>query len=163
MAERDGGVACEQQHADRLTEDGAAAHHHSVAAGELDVISVEQANDASGCARVESRLAECHRGEAVHGDPVDVLGWVDGLKGCAFIDVGGHWMLQQNAVDGRVSRQIRDVLDQLSCGRGYGKFNDDRADTVLLTTSTLHRDIGPRPRIVADQHCGKHRLSTRHI
>ena len=110
---------------------------------------------------MESWLAERHRGEAVHGDPVDVFGWADGLKGCAFIDVSRHRMLQQNAIDSRVSRQIPDLVNQFGCGRGDGKFDDDRADTVLLTTSTLHRDIGPRPRIIADQHCGQHRLPTR--
>ena len=90
MAVGHGGVAGQQQHPDGLAEDGAAADHDGVAPGGVDVVGVEQAHDAAGCAGREPGLAEGHRGEGVHGDAVDVLGGVDGFEHLPFVDLGRH-------------------------------------------------------------------------
>ncbi|WP_235716888.1 hypothetical protein [Mycolicibacterium goodii] len=42
---------------------------------------------------------EGHRGERGHGDAVDVLGRGDGFEHCAFVGMGWHRVLDEDAVD----------------------------------------------------------------
>lgn len=91
-------VAGEQQHADRLAEDGAAAHDDGPLAGRVDVVRVEQPHDAARRARHEARQAETHRREGGEGDAVDVLLGRDRLERGPLVDVFTHRVLQQDAV-----------------------------------------------------------------
>ena len=79
VADRDRGVALEQQQRDRLADQHAATDHHRVRAGERDAVAVEHFEDAERRAGPQAG----HAGEQAAGvlgmQAVDVLGGVDRL------------------------------------------------------------------------------------
>nr|WP_308169766.1 hypothetical protein [Acrocarpospora catenulata] len=155
VAVGDGGVAAEQEHAGGLAEDGAAAHHDGVFSGEVDLVLVEQAQDAGRSAGVEAGQAEAHRGEGVRGNSVDVLFWGDGLEGGPLVDVLADGVLQEDAVHAGVRREGGEGVDEFLGGGRGGKRDVPGSDADLLASGALHADVGDRGRVVADQDGGE--------
>jgi hypothetical protein len=121
MAHRHRGVARQQQHSHRLSQDGAAPDHDGVPTVGVDVVGVEQPHDPGRRAGGETTERERHPGKRERGDAIDVLVGRDRVERRTLVDVRRDGMLQQDAVHARIVRQLDDRIDQRPghdrCGR----------------------------------------------
>ncbi len=89
----------------------------------LDAVAFQYAHNALWCRAAIGILAHGHAAEAQAGHAVDILFQRYGIEAGALINLFGHRVLQQNAVDIGVGIQGGNFLQQLLSAGGGGKFN----------------------------------------
>ena len=80
----------------------ASANDNSMPALEFNVVMGQESHNALRCGAAISGLAHCHATESQAGDSVYIFLQRDHVKAGSLIDLGGHRVLQQNAMHVRV-------------------------------------------------------------
>ena len=106
VANGDGGIGFEQHHGHGFAQNRAAPHHDGMFAFQLHLIVLQQPHDALGGGATVGGFTHAHAAKPEAGDAVHVLFQADSIETGALVDLGGHRVLQQNAVHIRVAIQL---------------------------------------------------------
>ena len=134
-----------------LPDRDAAADHHDVRTGDLDLEPTQQVHDATGRAGQRRGLVEHQPAEIGRMQTVGVLGGVDALKGGVLVEMLRQRQLHDVASALRVGVQLVDGLVERRLADVGGQIAADRGDADLRAVGVLAPDVGLRSRIVADQ------------
>ena len=157
MADGDCGIGFQQHHGHGFAKNGAATHHYGMFAFQFHLVVLQQAHDAFGGGAAVSVLTHAHATKPEAGDAVHVLFQADGVETGAFINLGGHRMLQQNAVHIRIGVEFVNFCQQLFGAGVFVQLNGDRFHADTLAGVAFHLYIGGRCRVSTHQNGGKNR------
>ena len=115
----------------------------------------KHAHDAARRGRAVDVLAHGHEPESKSGDAIYVFMNSDAIKAGALVDLFGHWMLKQDAVDLRVSIELVDFCDQLFRGGLFGEMDGERVHADTAAGIAFHADVGGRRWVGADEDGGE--------
>ncbi len=161
MRERDGGVACEQEH-------GKGAAHHEAApddahalSRQLDAVVVGDldAGGGRGRSKADARAGKDAR-KGCRRAAVHVLVRCDGLAGGLLVEGRRQRAEEHNAVHGSIGVQLVDACKQFGCVRIKGKHSASHVDAAGI--SPLHDGtlVGDGGAIVAHAHDSKGRADS---
>src|SRR5438094_9779377 len=116
--------------------------------GGIDALAPEQLEDAEWRRRDEGRVALRQAPGVVGMEPVDIFMWRDLLEGLVGIETIRQGHLDQDSVDGGISRQLSDARLQLPLA-DVVQMLDRRLEADLFGGSLLAAHIGRRGAVIA--------------
>ena len=152
MADRDRGIAVEQQHRDGLANDVAAPDHHRFGAGDGNPAAFQNFDDADGRTRHQAgtlgrEIADVHGMKSVH-----VLLRRHREQHLLGVHLGRQRQLHQDAVDLIAPVQVLDQRQELLGGDVVGRRVLLTVDAKLLAAFHLVANVNFRRGMVARQH-----------
>ena len=155
MADGHRRVPVQQQQRHRLADDVAPADHHGARAGDRNIRSLEQLDDARWRAGDERRAILHQPAHVQRMKPVDVLAGIQGIEHAAF-GIRAHRLrqrrLHQDPVVHVAAVEPIDEREQLRERRRRGQPLEIDAKPHLAPGLRFAPDVDFRRRILADQH-----------
>jgi hypothetical protein len=161
VADRDRGVAREQEHRHRLSDDVAAPDDDRPLALRVDAVVVEHHHHPERRAGAHDALAEQEIADVPGMEAVDIEARVDRVEDLALVDVVRQRQLDEDAVDARVRVQLRHEAEELLLGRLRRQVLPQREDADLLAGLLLVAHVDAARGVVADEDGGEARSSPR--
>ena len=121
----------------RLTNDVGTSKDDALLTTGLDVIALQQGNDAQRRCRNEARQTNRHTAHVDGMETVDILTIVDGLDNLLLVDVLGQGELNDKAIDIVVVVQFVDTSQQLGLCDVVLKTNQCALEATSLASQNL--------------------------
>ncbi len=152
MGDRDRRVLLDEQERGGHPDDGRAADHERVLAGDLDAGAPQDLDRRVGRRREEAVIAEAEEPRVEWMDPVDVLGRIDRVDDAPQTDRRRQRHLDDDPVDGRVGIEGRDGIDHRRLGRLPFELREPRFDPDLGAATQDLLEIDGRWCVPSDDH-----------
>ena len=157
VANRHGAVCVQEHQGHGLAKDCAAAYNHGMLTSQRNVVSLQQAHNASRRCAAISGFAHRHAAKAQASHAVHVLAGVNGFESGAFVNVARNRVLQQNAVHVVVVVQFLNLVEEFLGGGVFREHYADAFHTHAGAGVALHLHVRGAGRIVAHQNGGQNR------
>src|SRR5512138_561028 len=155
MAYGDRGIAVQQQQRHRFADDIAASDDNGVPAGNRDLLSIEQLDDARGRAGDQNRAFLHEHSDVDRRQSVDVLLWRDGIED-ALVGPGTHRLRQRRLNEDAVMRiaaiQLFDERDGVRNAGCCRQAFEVCTKAYVCSRLQLVADVHLGRRVLADQH-----------